>query len=71
MAQINKKFRVNVVRKVLKIFLTYSILIKIDLLDRNIVYIPLNLVIFQILNTNVLFLIKVPHFFIRAIEIGM
>ena len=66
MAQINKKFRVNVVRKVLKIFLTYSILIKIDL-----VYIPLNLVIFQILNINVLFLIKVPHFFIRAIEIGM
>lgn len=66
MAQINKKFRVNVVRKVLKIFLTYSILIKIDL-----VYIPLNLVIFQILNTKVLFLIKVPHFFIRAIEIGM
>ena len=65
MAQINKKFRVNVVRKVLKIFLTYSILIKIDL------YIPLNLVIFQILNTKVLVLIKVPHFFIRAIEIGM
>ena len=58
-----KMFRVNVLRKVPKIFLTYSILIKIDL--------PLNLVIFQILNTKVLFLIKVPHFFIRAIEIGM